>query len=267
MDHGLELERLHICRCRLRRWRLCCCHRLGVGRHRFTSAGRLAQPVLERAERNTGGVREALHRKGSVVDAKSKDEAPEARGIALSLGAPVDAAGVLHHVREHRARHFPGAIQRHRRLLLLLRRPPRRSRQRRQRRPEPAGQLVGLALRCARGRQDRVDLGPHQAVLLGDAAADKQRGGEAGRTKQSGGSHGGLRRICLRCCAFVYLGSSDYYGAEAPSSFCPSSHTSGTPPRLVTLNSSRQRSRRSSRSVASRPAPASMRASTSSTRP
>src|SRR5690606_13691013 len=56
-------------------------------------------------------------------------------------------------------------------------------------------------------------------------------------------------------------------GFVAPSSRCPKSQISGTPLRLVTLKSSRLRSRRSSRSLASRPAPASMRASTSSTRP
>ena len=55
--------------------------------------------------------------------------------------------------------------------------------------------------------------------------------------------------------------------AYGPSSFWPSSHTSGAPPRLVTLNSSRHRSRSSMPSPMSRPAPASMRASTSATRP
>ena len=55
--------------------------------------------------------------------------------------------------------------------------------------------------------------------------------------------------------------------ACGPSSFWPSSQTSGTPPRLVTLNSSRHRSRSSTPSPMSRPAPASMRASTSSARP
>ena len=55
--------------------------------------------------------------------------------------------------------------------------------------------------------------------------------------------------------------------AGAPRSRCPSSHTSGTPAVLVTLKSSRHRSRSSTPSPTSRPAPASMRASTSSTRP
>jgi hypothetical protein len=253
VEHGLDVQHLDVA---------VCGHGGRALGQRVCIARRIADPVFESAERNAHCICERALLKRRVLRTQREDEASKTIGVALSLRAAIDAAGMAHHVPEHLARRIGVARRRGR----FLRGPPRRAHECRQDRHELAHQLVRVALRRARRLHDRIDRRAWQTVTLGERTCEEEHGGDPDGRKSDGGEHGATCTMCLRRWTFVYLPKNGYEG-EAPSSFCPSSHTSGTPPRLVTLKSSRHRSRRSSMSLASRPAPASMRASTSATRP
>ena len=142
VEHGLHLRAVGV-----GGWR-----RLRLGRH--CGRDRIAQPVLERAQRHVDGGGERLDVERGVLGAQLDDEAPEAVGVVLAHRAALHAAGVVCDVAEHRSGQRCALVGRcGRRLGRTTARPD----QRRQQLDEHVVRLVGGTARDVRGCEDLDD--------------------------------------------------------------------------------------------------------------